>query len=408
MDHERRQAAAYARATRGERGPGRVPPSLFVTFAGVFFALALAGNVLIVVASVPSLGGLWLGLLAALLPTLGYAWLVLSFDRYEREPWSNVLGAFGWGAVVATLFSILLSDLVARLLMMSLGERLGGALALTISSPIIEESLKGLALLGLLLIFRHEFDGVLDGLVYGALIGLGFAMTENVLYLGQAYIAGGLGALGQLFIAREIFGGLGHALYTGTLGAAVGWARARYGHGNLRFVVPFIGWASAIAQHSLWNLGASTIATFSDSDTPLLGLVAIQTAFFILPGLGILGFIAVRSGRAESRILHHQLADEVRNGVLTPREFAILSVGRLRHLTLLAAFRHGGVRRWLLQQRFFQAAAELALCKHHGCQEEQGAADTPWTPETAYRAQLSALRAALHADALNRTGTNRA
>ncbi len=398
MDRERRQAnadlhtlAALDRAAGSARSP-------FLTFAGVFFALALACNVLIVVASVPDRRGLWLALLAALLPTLGYAWLVISFDRYEREPWRNLLGAFGWGAVVATLFSILLSDLADRVLSAILGARVGGALALTIGSPIIEESLKGLALLGLLLLFRHEFDGVLDGLVYGALIGLGFAMTENVLYLGQAYIAGGLGALGQLFIAREIFGGLGHALYSGTLGAAVGWARVRYGRGTARFVVPLLGWALAIGQHSLWNLGASAIAARSNPTTPLLGLVAIQTLFFIVPGLGILAFIAVRSGNAESQILHEQLADEVANGILTEREYAILSVGRQRHLVLFAALRHGGVRRWSLQQRFFQAAAELALCKHHNCQGETPAHDTFWAPEATYRAHLTILRAALAQD----------
>ena len=395
MDRERRQTntdrhtlAALGHAANRSRSP-------FVTFAGVFFALALACNVLIVVASVPDRRGLWLGLLAALLPTLGYAWLVISFDRYEREPWRNMLGAFGWGAVVATLFSILLSDLADRVLSATLGARLGDALALTIGSPIIEESLKGLALLGLLLLFRHEFDGVLDGLVYGALIGLGFAMTENVLYLGQAYIAGGLGALGQLFIAREIFGGLGHALYSGTLGAAVGWARARYGRGTARFVVPLLGWVLAIGQHSLWNLGASAIAARRDPTAPLLGLVAIQTLCFIVPGLGILAFIAVRSGRAESHILHEQLADEVENGVLTPDEYACLSVGRQRHLALFAALREGGIRRWSLQQRFFQAAAELALCKHHNCQGEVLGQDSAWAPEATYRAQLAILRAAL-------------
>ena len=398
MQRERRQASADRKTLAALDRAAGSPRSPFITFAGVFFALALACNVLIVIASVPDRRGLWLGLLAALLPTLGYAWLVISFDRYEREPWRNLLGAFGWGAVVATLFSILLSDLADRVLAAILGARIGGALALMFGSPIIEESLKGLALLGLLLLFRHEFDGVLDGLVYGALIGLGFAMTENVLYLGQAYIAGGLGALGQLFIAREIFGGLGHALYSGTLGAAVGWARARYGRGMARFVVPLLGWTLAIAQHSLWNLGASAIAARSDPTTPLLGLVAIQTLFFIVPGLGILAFIAVRSGRAESHILHEQLADEVANGILTQREYAILSVGRLRHLALFAALRHGGVRRWSLQQRFFQAAAELALCKHHNCQGEAVARDAPRAPEATYRAQLTILRAALAQD----------
>jgi RsiW-degrading membrane proteinase PrsW (M82 family) len=377
------------------QGPFGVPRAAITILAGLFFLLALACNLLIVIGSVPNARGLWLGGLAALLPTLVYAFLVLSLDRYEREPWRNLLGAFAWGAVIATLFSILLSGIANGVLTSALGVEAGGTLTLTIGAPLIEESLKGLALLGLLLLYRDEFDGVLDGLIYGALIGLGFAMTENILYLGQAYIHSGLGGLGQLFIAREIFGGLGHALYTGTIGAAVGWARARYGRGALRFIVPVIGWALAVAQHSLWNLGATTLTSFGGPSSPLLGLVAVQTAFFITPGLCILYLIAVRSGRAESRILRTQLTDEVSSGILTPREYAILSSGRLRHLALLGAIRRGGLRRWTAQQQFFQVAAELALCKHHGSQGEQLPPHGFCLPEDDYRARLAALRAAL-------------
>jgi hypothetical protein len=300
--------------------------------------------------------------------------------------------------VIATLFSILLSGVANGVLTNALGVEAGGTLSLTVGAPLIEESLKGLALLGLLLLYRDEFDGVLDGLIYGALIGLGFAMTENVLYLGQAYIHSGLSGLGQLFIAREIFGGLGHALYTGTIGAAVGWARVRYGRGALRFVVPVVGWALAVAQHSLWNLGATTLTGPGEASSPLLGIVAVQTAFFITPGLCILYLIAIRSGRAESRILRTQLADEVASGILTPREYAILSSERLRHLTLLRAFRHGGLRRWTAQQQFFQAAAELALRKHHDNQGEQPLPRSFSSPEDEYRARLAALRAALSAE----------
>ncbi len=275
-----------------------------------------------------------------------------------------------------------------------LGDQIGGRLTLTVGAPIIEESLKGLALLLLLLLYRDEFDGVLDGMIYGALIGLGFAMTENILYLGRAYIDGGSGELGQLFLAREAFGGLGHALYTGTTGAAVGWARARYGRGTLRFIVPVGGWGLAVAQHSLWNFGAATLADFSGGAPPFLDLVAIQTILFIIPGLILLFVIARRSGHAESGILRVQLADEVANGTLTGEEYAILSASRQRHYSLLVAFRHGGLRRWSLQQQFFQAAAELALCKHHDVQGEALAPDD-CPPEEIHRARLAMVRDAL-------------
>src|SRR2546423_1696685 len=65
----------------------------------------------------------------------------------------------------------------------------------------------------------------LDGIVYGSLVGIGFAMTENVLYFGREYVQDGLVGVGLLFYFRVVLGGLGHALYTGTTGAALGYAR---------------------------------------------------------------------------------------------------------------------------------------------------------------------------------------
>jgi hypothetical protein len=159
--------------------------------------------------------------------------------------------------------------------------------------------------------------------------------------------------------------------------------------------VPVAGWALAVAQHSLWNLAATTLTGSAGASSPLLGVVAEQSAFFITPGLCVLYLIAVRSSRAESRILQQQLADEVGTGILTPREYAILSSGRLRHLTLLGAFRRGGFRRWTAQQQFFQAAAELALCKHHESQGEHLPAHDFCLPKDDYRARLATLRAAL-------------
>lgn len=368
---------------------------ILTMLAGFFFVLALLSNLLIIIASVPTGQGVLLGLLATVFPTALYVMLILSFDRYEREPWQNLLGAFGWGAVVATLFSLILSELTQTLLLRFLGRELGAQLALIIGAPLIEESLKGIALLGLLLLYRDELDGVLDGLIYGALIGLGFAMTENIIYLGQAYSTGGLAELGQLFVARQIFGGWGHPLYTGTIGAAVGWTRSRYGRGYLRLLFPILGWLLAVLQHTLWNFGAARVVDFSGGTPAFLDLVAIQTVLFILPGLSILLLIARRAGHSESLILQTQLASEVARGVLTAAEFATLATSGQRQRASLAAFRQGGWQRWTVQQQFFQAAANLALCKHHAAQGEP-MVNGQLHSEDRYRAQLAHLRVVLH------------
>lgn len=371
-------------------GPRRLAPVL----VGVFFALALGCNLLIIVGSVPNFRAFWLGLLASILPAMLYALLILAFDRYEPEPWRNLLGAFGWGALIATLFSVFFGALADGILKAAWGEEIGGRLSLLIGLPVIEETFKGLALLALLILFRGEFDGILDGLVYGALIGLGFAMTENILYLGQAYLDDGLGGLGRLFLAREVFGGLGHALYTGTLGAAVGWTRLRYGRGWLRLIVPMAGWALAVIQHSLWNASPATLAPLRGALAPVIG-VALQTILFITPGLVILVAIATRSLRVESRLMREHLAEEVARGTVTRQEYDLLTHERRHQAALLAALRDGGFRRWSLQQRFFQAAAELALCKEHERQGEPQAPEVFGAPEDEFRARLATLRGEL-------------
>ncbi|HET8626834.1 MAG TPA: PrsW family intramembrane metalloprotease, partial [Thermomicrobiales bacterium] len=368
--------------------PRRLAVRLLVGVVGV---LLFGCTALLVVGSVPNPLALALSALAAVVPAACYSLLILSIDRYEHEPWRVLLAAFGWGAVVAALFSALANTLTGSALSAAYGPDVGALLSLGFGAPLIEESFKGAALLGLLLVLREEFDNVLDGLVYGALIGLGFAMTENILYFGQAYLASGLAGLSQLFLARAIVGGLGHALYTGTTGAAVGWARGRHGRGPLRFVVPVAGWALAVFQHFLWNAGTVAIAALRGGDASVVAVVAPEAALFTLPGVLVLFAVAVIAGRREAAILRAQLAEEVDAGVLTPDEYATLTSPAARRRASLAAYRAGGLARWSLQQRFFQAAAELAFRKYHREQGEAPKGDQRWTSEQEYRGLLAAL-----------------
>ncbi|CAA9586682.1 MAG: FIG00448137: hypothetical protein [uncultured Thermomicrobiales bacterium] len=335
--------------------------------------------------------------MAAIVPAGLYSLIVVSFDRYEREPWRVLLGAFGWGAVMAVFFSLIFGTILQVLLGVTLGEGLAEFVSAGIGAPLIEESFKGIALIGLLLMFRDEFDNVLDGLVYGALIGLGFAMTENVLYLGGAYLQGGTGGLGELFVARIIFGGFGHALYTGTTGAALGWVRERVNRGPSRFFIPFAGWGLAVFQHFLWNTGTlvvgAVIATLrGDMNLSIIPVVILSALIFTGPGLIVLVVVALIASRRESRVIREQLAGEVATGVLTPQEYETLAHARSRRQALGEAYRRGGLRAWLTQQRFFQAAAELAFRKHRLSRGERLPSAGLRTSDDEYRAQLAALR----------------
>ena len=94
----------------------------------------------------------------------------------------------------------------------------------SISAPVVEEGAKGLVLFGLFWLNRHEFNGVVDGVVYAGLVGLGFAMTENVLYYGRgAAEEGVVGAVGT-FIARGLLSPFAHPIFTAMMIFGLGFA----------------------------------------------------------------------------------------------------------------------------------------------------------------------------------------
>jgi RsiW-degrading membrane proteinase PrsW (M82 family) len=199
-------------------------------------------------------------LLGALIPTIFYVGTIWWLDRYEKEPpWLLAL-AFLWGAFPAAIASVLV-ELALDIPIAALGgESLVANLAsASISAPLVEESAKGIALIGLVLVFRHEFDDVLDGIVYGAMIGFGFAFTENLFaYFLPILREEGIGSGLTNIVLRTLVFGLNHAFWTGIIGAAVGYARLSRDWGR-RIVVPFAGWTMAVLLHAIHNAGAALV-----------------------------------------------------------------------------------------------------------------------------------------------------
>jgi RsiW-degrading membrane proteinase PrsW (M82 family) len=165
-----------------------------------------------------------------------------------------VLACFIWGAVGSILFSLAAGLLFQFAIEEALGAQVAEAASVVIGAPLVEESFKEIAVLAVLIFARDEIDSTLDGLIYGALVGVGFAMTENIHYFGQTYLEGGLGEFGTLVVSRAVLGGFGHPAYAAITGTAVGWSRGRYGRGIARVVVPILGWALAVL-HGTWNGG---------------------------------------------------------------------------------------------------------------------------------------------------------
>jgi RsiW-degrading membrane proteinase PrsW (M82 family) len=325
--------------------------------------VAIGLVVLLVVAAVPDRIGLLLSVAAASIPALIYATIVLRLDRYETEPLRAVLACFMWGAVGAILFSVAAGLLLQIAVEEVLGANVAEAASVVFGAPLVEESFKGIAVLAVLIFARDEIDSTLDGLVYGALVGVGFAMTENILYFGQAYLEGGLGGFGTLVLSRAVLGGFGHPAYTAITGAAIGWSRERYGRGVARVVVPILGWALAVALHFAWNGGLVLTTILMDGDAGLLELVAVQTV--IVPAVLVLYVIARMSARHELPILREELHAEVARGTITENEYAAIVDAEERRRALASAQARGGRALRSRQQAFFQTAANLALRNHH-------------------------------------------
>jgi RsiW-degrading membrane proteinase PrsW (M82 family) len=124
----------------------------------------------------------WLvSIAAAVIPTIVYVLILWWLDHYEKEPKRLLLAAFLWGAIPAVLLSVF-AEVVLEVPLGGVGENAIELMSSSILAPFVEEIVKGLALLGIFLLFRREFDNVLDGIIYGATVGFGFAMTENIFY----------------------------------------------------------------------------------------------------------------------------------------------------------------------------------------------------------------------------------
>src|SRR5688572_25599436 len=91
----------------------------------------------------------------------------------------------GWGATVAVVIAIIINSIGAVVVASAFGAAVGEIYSLSISAPVVEESAKAIVLFIIYRRFRGEFNGIIDGIVYAAMVGLGFAATENVLYYSE-------------------------------------------------------------------------------------------------------------------------------------------------------------------------------------------------------------------------------
>ncbi|MEU8109689.1 PrsW family intramembrane metalloprotease [Nonomuraea muscovyensis] len=257
--------------------------------------------------------GFGLSLLLAVAPLPVLLAAVLSLDRLEPEPRLHLAFAFAWGAGVAVVLAIGLTlageALFARA---GYGSQVVDAVGTVFLAPVIEEALKGSALL-LLLRRRREIDGLTDGVVYASLAGLGFAAVENVGYYLSAYLQGGMGATMQLFLIRGLIDPLGHPVYTSMIGLGVAYALTRRGPARLAMIP--LGYLAAVVLHGLWNGGASM------QSLPWLG----GAYLVVMAALVLLVVVTVRERRQLVGRMGAYLPWYRSTGLVTEQDIAMLS-----------------------------------------------------------------------------------
>ena len=359
---------AYLLTSAVESGPERRRRRLLRAFVVLIFGLGLALLATDVFLFTSSAGPVpaALGLLACIPTTVFGLVVVRRLDRNEKEPWRIVLAAAAFGGIAGTTLAVGFESAWSAAAFRNLIPGPGLDLSMAFSAGLFEELAKGIAVLFLYLAMREEFDGLVDGIIYGAAVGLGFNFMESLGYITTEYAATGFAGAQSQFIDRQVLGlFFGHATFTALIGAGLGLARQT--HGPMAVVYIACGFLAAIAAH------------FGFDALHLLGLA--QTTFTTWPFTLAVLLLLIFGLRSEGRALERQLAAEASasTGAVEDGEVRSLIRPMRRFRARLRALFRGGPRAYLRAGRLQKAQLELAMQRWH---EERAETDLPEAVET--------------------------
>jgi len=318
---------------------------------------------------------------------LVYVWIVWLVDRHEKEP-GPVLGAAFLGGLVAAPVLTVLIEAVSGV-PDSLSPASFGSLPLAepnLAGAIVEESAKALVVWLAFRLLPREFDGALDGIVYGAVVGAGFNLAECLLYFWSMLPFVGAATFSLAFFADLFVSGLTHCVFTALFGALLGYTR------EAGWDSPWpatLGWAAACVYHVAF-VALGYLAT-GGLDHPTVATVAAGARWLLeFAGIVLLAAAASWAWVRERRVLRAQLADEAGAGIVTGEELDTLVGGR-RLAAQVEALRRSGTAGWRRLRRLHHAQAELAFAKHRALRGLGGAAEIE-----AYRSRIRQLRVGAH------------
>jgi RsiW-degrading membrane proteinase PrsW (M82 family) len=303
------------------------------------------------------LGALFFGFV----PMFLYAAFVNWLDRYEKEPKLLLGAAFVWGMVIAAGGAFILNTAFGIGIYALTGSEGAAEFGTTsIAAPIIEEGLKGLAVLIVFLLFRSEFDSVLDGIIYAAITAMGFAAVENVLYIYRnGFLESGWDGFWTLVIIRLLVSWM-HPFFTSFTG--IGLAIARLNRNTLvKLIAVPTGYVVAVLSHAFHNTFSTLLGGAGGF---FLGLIADYFGYVCM--LAFIIWLVVR----ERNILKKQLMEEVSNGAISQKQYNT-AISFFRTGVQFSALTSGSL---FATNQFYQTLGELAHKKEQLAQlgEERG------------------------------------
>jgi RsiW-degrading membrane proteinase PrsW (M82 family) len=267
-------------------------------------------------------------------------------ERRERASAWVFLAALLWGGVIATAIAMPVNSYIFQMvdawLMRNpvthemLGPDAATLLSAPLSAPISEELAKALGITLIFAMLRGEFNSVRDGIVYGALVGVGFNWYESALYVAQEYAKSGEAPYGlQLGGRFALLGFGGHALFSGIFGGFLGYALVER-RWLLRVFAPIVGLMLAIGAHML-NNALPLLVTLRDAAAglpasemgeamPDIGFMramigsSIREAIIFLPFVMIAALVLWRSDVWERRVIREELGEEI-GGAVSAEEY---------------------------------------------------------------------------------------
>lgn len=295
-------------------------------------------------------------------PMFLFAAFVNWLDRYEKEPKILLGAAFVWGMVIAAGGAFVLNTAFGIGLYALTGSQGVAEFGTTsIVAPIIEEGLKGLAVLIVFFLFRREFDSILDGIVYAAITAMGFAAVENVLYIYRnGFLESGWEGLWTLVFIRVFLVGWMHPFFTSFTG--IGLAVSRLSRNPIVKVLAIpMGYVVAVTAHAFHNTFGELIGGVSGF---IAGTVIDYIGYIFM--IGFIIWVIVR----ERSLLKKQLQEEVAKGYISQRQY-VSALSFFQTSAYLSALTS---RTFLKTARFYQVCGELAHKKEQLSQfgEERG------------------------------------